>query len=720
MVEGADSGGPENGPGSKPAPTVEAAGGRLRFTVDLRPGETTIVSWKKLLREANLSESDRPGPSASGPSCEARGGSVSAQLLPPPPAAAAHTKETTENEPNESQAQDGPNRLSNVIERIERMYAGDGSSDEEDLILDNMPDDDEYDTEDSFIDDTELDDYFQVDNSAIKHDGFFVNRGKLERIEPTIAMDQQPKKRRRKDLAQGGGGDDGHNPHKTMKIGNKGRKTSSSIPRSSTNQFYKEAIPSGNMLVQHSPENPTEISIKKTADVQDTMGPSGWQNGDAIRQDIYKDQQVAGVNPSEKHISKMKGSELQNTSTQRSNNKISHVSKSHSGKQLENVDGLDPSIQQKEKGGLLERLDLNVAASSRAPLPMGESLMQRKEGSGVRPKSTNLEKAFGELEKIVSQFRPPSTESQDPSNQSQPVKRRLPPEIKLKLAKVARIAGSSYGRIPNEVINRLMSILGHLMQITTLKRNLRVMANRGLSAKQEKDDQMQKMKQEVAEMVKLRIVRMKSKLEQHDANSDDFQEAGPVEREALKHKYSMDDVLENKICDLYDLYVERLEEDSGPPVRKLYEEIASLWPSGFMHTDGIKRAIYRAKDRKGLCSSQKDREKIKKKKVAAPKAQDAPNITQATNTHEKLLPRDRGSTLVSNPVHSAAARVSVVSANGPNPDKSKQEKTKKSISSSNPNPTDVKPSDVLPKKKVKKKASAEVAEAKLRLEKLVL
>lgn len=25
------------------------------------------------------------------------------------------------------------------------------------------------------------DEYFQVDNSAIKHDGFFVNRGKLER-----------------------------------------------------------------------------------------------------------------------------------------------------------------------------------------------------------------------------------------------------------------------------------------------------------------------------------------------------------------------------------------------------------------------------------------------------------------------------------------------------------------------------------------------------------
>ena len=105
-------------------------------------------------------------------------------------------------------------------------FQGKHSSDEEDL--NDVPDDDEYDTEDSFIDDTELvgivicylhvwvaslslelqfvevisnsilhlitmivqcfdifflqDEYFQVDNSAIKHDGFFVNRGKLERM----------------------------------------------------------------------------------------------------------------------------------------------------------------------------------------------------------------------------------------------------------------------------------------------------------------------------------------------------------------------------------------------------------------------------------------------------------------------------------------------------------------------------------------------------------
>ncbi|KAL1557081.1 ubinuclein-1-like isoform X2 [Salvia divinorum] len=652
MVEGAESGGPENGPGSKPEASVEVGGGRVRFRVELNPGETTIVSWKKLLKEANLSEADGPGPAAPGPPLEARGDAVAE--LPPPPALASHMNETAD---NESQA----NRLSNGIERIERMYAG--SSDEEDLVLDNMPDDDEYDTDDSFIDDTDLDDYFQVDKSAIKHDGFFVNRGKLERIEPSIPMDEQPKKRR-KDLAQGGVSEDGHNPHKAMKMGNKGKKASSSTPRISTSHPHKEAIANVNMLGQDSP----------------AVGPSRFQNGDAVSQEMYKDRQKPGFN------------------------------KYNSGKQPGNADGLDMSILQKEKGAHVERLDLNVAAS-KASLPEAkESLVHITEGSSVRPKITNLEKAFGELEKIVAQFRPPSTDTQDPVNQSHLAKKRMPPEIKLELAKVARIAGSCYGQIPKEVINRLMSILGHLMQIKTLKRNLRVMANAGLSAKQEKDDQIQKMKQEVAEMVKAQTVCMKSKLEQHGANSDGFQETGPNKREAFKHKDSFDDVLENKICELCDLYVERLEEDSGLPVKRLYEELALLWPGGFMNTNRIKRAIYRAKDRKGLCSFRKDREKTKKKNVLA---QDAYNNRHGTISHEKLLTCDRGSKLASSPALSAVT-------SGLNPGNPKQEKLKKFISSSNLDHTDTKPSSLLPKNIAKRMPNAEVAEANRHLERLVI
>lgn len=45
-------------------------------------------------------------------------------------------------------------------------------------------------------------------------------------------------------------------------------------------------------------------------------------------------------------------------------------------------------------------------------------------------------------------------------------------------------------------------------------------------------------------------------VQQQTTDTDDFQEASPEEKEALKRKCSMDDALENKICDLYDLYVE--------------------------------------------------------------------------------------------------------------------------------------------------------------------
>lgn len=122
MVEGSEDRGPEQGPGSKVASSFESMNGRLRFTVELRPGETKIVSWKKLLREAKLSNSNRPE-SSSGPSSEARDSFVSEPPPPPPSVVPSSSMQKTEHEQNDSQAQTGSNRLSNVIERIERMYA---------------------------------------------------------------------------------------------------------------------------------------------------------------------------------------------------------------------------------------------------------------------------------------------------------------------------------------------------------------------------------------------------------------------------------------------------------------------------------------------------------------------------------------------------------------------------------------------------------------------
>ncbi|CAL5348075.1 unnamed protein product [Camellia sinensis] len=94
------------------------------------------------------------------------------------------------------------------------------------------------------------------------------------------------------------------------------------------------------------------------------------------------------------------------------------------------------------------------------------SLMQRKEGLNVRPKSMMLEKAIRELEKMVAESRPPTMEVQDADISSQAVKRRLPHEVKQKLAKQA-----NHGKISMELVNRLMSIVGHKVQLRTLKRH---------------------------------------------------------------------------------------------------------------------------------------------------------------------------------------------------------------------------------------------------------
>jgi hypothetical protein len=110
---------------------------RQRFFVDLKDGETTVVSWKKLTSDADKSMSSgapSDAPVGANPALEARIApdvqTRTPDTLPPP-----------------------PNRFSSVVERIERLYKG-GNSDEENV--EDSPDEDQYDTDDPFIDDEEL------------------------------------------------------------------------------------------------------------------------------------------------------------------------------------------------------------------------------------------------------------------------------------------------------------------------------------------------------------------------------------------------------------------------------------------------------------------------------------------------------------------------------------------------------------------------------------
>ncbi|KAL6987012.1 hypothetical protein U1Q18_012771 [Sarracenia purpurea var. burkii] len=708
-----ESKGSAGGESSRVSPSLVSVGGRQRFTVELRPGETTIVSWKKLAK--NWSKVDGP---------------TSVPELPPNPHPALDPG-LPPGQTAEDEAKDAPpaSRFSAVIEKIERLYVGKHSSDEEDL--NDVPDDDEYDTEDSFIDDTELDEYFQVDNSAIKHDGFFVNRGKLERInEPTSLPNQRPNKRRRKDIAKAHGvGDDVHVLSKHVKVGKKATgKSEPLVGKSITGPSDIMALPSphhADMKFPNQMNSSVVCSKNKSTETKTSLDPtpSKVSNGDAslslsVEKDIEK--QKTGIAPSKYQGNKLE-EEFSDVSEQRSHDKSSYAQcKSQPGALLNKVDELDESIRWRDKDGIRERPGLYVSDGMYSSQTLNAPLMRKKEVSSVRPKSTMLEKTIRELEKMVADSRRPALEAQDADISSQTVKRRLPREVKHKLAKVARLAQASYGKISKELVNRLMSILGHKMQLRTLKRNLQVMVNLGLLAKKERDDRFQRMREEVADLIRVRVPYILSKaLEQQAEVSDDFHEMGNEGKEVIKRKFSMDDVLEDKICDIYDLFVEGLDEDAGPQVRKLYVELAQLWPIGFMDNHEIKRAICRAKDRKRALYGQ-HKEKIKRRKLLMSKTEENLLIPKTEYLGVETASDDiPGLTSLCTAVPNATAanasfRMLSSSVNGPVLERSKQEKVKGS--SCNPNDT-TRIIDTSTKKKVKRKPELELGEAHFRPEK---
>jgi hypothetical protein len=81
---------------------------------------------------------------------------------------------------------------------------------------------------------------------------------------------------------------------------------------------------------------------------------------------------------------------------------------------------------------------------------------------------------------------------------------------------------------------------------------------------------------------------------------DDFQAApGSAEKGGSNSaKYKWDHATEDRLCDLYEQYLEGMDEHKGPQTRKLYIELAEIWPEGWMDNIGIKAAVCRAKERK--------------------------------------------------------------------------------------------------------------------------
>ncbi|KAM0925877.1 hypothetical protein ACQ4PT_003790 [Festuca glaucescens] len=609
---------PPPAPQQVPAPAVvraaaeapEAAAGSRRqlFSVELRPGETTIVSWKKLQKEAGQAAPTSPHQPLAVVAAEP---AVAAQLPPPGVAPAA------ENNP-EDPAQ--PNRFNAVIEKIERLYMGKHSSDEEDL--DDVPDDDQYDTDDSFIDDAELDEYFEVDNLKTKHSGFFVNKGTLEQIEPGTSTDVAPKKRRSKDpsgdhieINQGATGD-------YFNISNMPGKTTSPA-----HAGKKLATSGTGVSKKRSTDFATGVDAAKRTKIS---GKDMSYSPSKELKDIKK-HKAAAFQPTD-FVNKSRTSETYDyASAYRDKGPSTQLDFQQENTYTGENQDLTNKIYHKEKHGTSDFSGITLPGTS-CPTQAMHPITGR-ESAGTKPKGTRLERAIRDFEKFVAQYRPPAIDSNevDPNGQAS-IKRRLPPEVKAKLAKVARLS-TNQGKIQEqELMNRLMGIVGHLVQRRTLKRNMKDLVESGLSATQEKTDMLQRVKMEINEMVKERVVAKAKVNEQQDGSADDFQ-AVPEEGRDLKGKFAMDSALEDRLCDLYDLYVEGMEEDKGPQSRKLYVELAELWPQGCMDKFGIKDAISRSKERKiKLHNQQKVRneETLKRKRLAvAEKLPDSyPVVTQ--------------------------------------------------------------------------------------------
>ncbi|XP_078433787.1 ubinuclein-1-like isoform X2 [Wolffia australiana] len=585
---------------SSPAPPANSPSPsrRRRFTVELKSGETTIVSWKRLVRESKIN-GDLAAPSGAHPALESR--------IAPPAAV-----RPVEGEQKDAQA--GTNRFSAVIEKIERLYMGKESSDEEDV--NDIPDDDQYDTEDSFIDDSELNEYFEVEKQKTKHDGFFVNRGALETLEPSSSVPNVlPKKRRRKESMK----DD--TSQEMLNAGSIRLKAAArSAPLVGPTKMISPFVDIGHerKVIKNKLTSSKRLFKKKHFDP--TM------RVDSLTFAKLPSRNVLSSSLDNQEVTNHQSGSMRTISKPISTTNLTSTREKGGYQLLEPHTKLDKDsetlvrqkIRRTEKNGSEMLPDLN-SPRDLFSLQRVKSPIVNDGAVVIRPKGTTLERAIRDLEKIVSACRPTCMDMQDLDPALQ-VKKRLPQEIKQKIAKVARLAASQGKVKEDDLLDRLMSIVGHLVQRKTLKRNLKEMVERGLSAKQEKSDRFQQIKKEVTEMIKARVTHSKAKIpEQQDSFSDDFQESiGDEERKAPKPRSSMDDAIEDRICDLYELYVEGMDEDKGPQMRKLYVELAELWPNGYMDNVGIKDAIYRAKERRKTLHRQQFRaeERTKRKKLA--------------------------------------------------------------------------------------------------------
>ncbi|KAM7277261.1 hypothetical protein ACFE04_019127 [Oxalis oulophora] len=527
-------------------------GSRQRFNIELRPGETTIVSWKRLVKDAAAADVTNANSNAiaiaiaiANANPNNSTSSSSSQPPPPPPL------NTSSSAPNSHQ-----------------------------------------------------DHHFQDANltTTSRHNGSIIDNGSVENIELISSPDHKLKKRRKStpkviDNTQ----DNLSNKHVKLDL------------NTEDNTDVKLELPIHSQpSIAFSEKERAHIGVK----LEYSSCFEGIPNMDASAFSNSNDSENQGTGNITCGIETGNdvnlATELDCDTHKNYEDESGHL-EPQSQRLMEEIGGLEiySNASMREKSGSTELPDLNIPVEPTPLQPMKSVSMTSKDPSGLRPKCTMLEKAFRELELVVAELRPSNMDLNNFDNSSTAMKKRLPAEVKLKLAKVARLAQSSQGTISEEIIKHLMSILGHLVQLRTLKRNLRDMVLQGLSAKREKADKFQQIKKEVIEMIKLQGFM------QGCASSIFTESMGTEQKPPFMEKIVMDNAMEDKICDLYDLYVQGMDEDKGPQIRKLYIELVELWPNGVMNKHQVKDAIRRAKERRrAFYDHQKASENVRKKKLA--------------------------------------------------------------------------------------------------------
>ncbi|XP_059073522.1 ubinuclein-1 [Cryptomeria japonica] len=458
---------------------------RQRFFIDLRAGETNVISWKKLLNKRVVTSTvEEPQAQAQAQAQDCIGDSKLQKSDLPPPG----------------------NRFSAVIERIEHLYRGDSSSHEE--KLDDVPDDDQYDTEDSFIDDEELDEYFSVEKSKTKHSGFFINRGKLERVnEPAPSLVRAPKKFKKKYIKKTPVDRCIERmPVKLPKIGSVCIKAAArSVPLATlknSNSVWDRTLFAGGDSLVHKPSYDQDVEVIQSQGSTFGFGPckidkyKRISNNEEASITVEVSHKNSAKNSAVKDERKPKGVLVRSKDNLVKGAKLLEINDSmNSTKSEKNIcRNADSQIRKSNKDASVmttssqykitekEDVDLrdvnslgNKLLPSKIAHGTGTTKQRKKllssapkEDSIGRPKDSMLERSFQDLEKSVAELYPTMINIQEKDWSSQGAKRRLPTLVKQKLAKVAILA-MNQGKLSNLLIDRLVNIVGHTIQLKILK-----------------------------------------------------------------------------------------------------------------------------------------------------------------------------------------------------------------------------------------------------------